>query len=372
MEAELARVGDRERLAPADRRLHGRPLHGRDAGHELRPRRHDRRGQGGHGRPRRSRASPRPGSPSPRRSPRSPTSSGRRSRERSAAHEERRHRSSASRSTTRVRGDAELAAKLDRGLPGRHLRRRPTARVEIVEENLDECVLCELCIDAAPPGRSGCTSSTRTARSSIPDGWAERGPRWRRRIALTFDDGPGDATPAVLDVLAEHEAPRPSSSSAARSPGAKRRRCSARWPTATRWATTRGAMPISPANPPAPPTSCSAAERGAGGRDRTTAERVPAAAGRWTPSVLDQAAEEGPCSVTGTSTRARLRGRRDQRGAHHHPLSSTTPAAARSSCSTTAVPAREDRSWRRCPVSSPACATAACSRSPSRSCLGLA
>ena len=61
MEAELARVGDRERLAPADRRLHGRPLHGRDAGHELRPRRHDRRGQGGHRRPRRSRASPRPG-----------------------------------------------------------------------------------------------------------------------------------------------------------------------------------------------------------------------------------------------------------------------------------------------------------------------
>ncbi len=25
-------------------------------------------------------------------------------------------------------------------------------RVEVVEENLDECVLCELCIHAAPPG----------------------------------------------------------------------------------------------------------------------------------------------------------------------------------------------------------------------------
>ena len=25
-------------------------------------------------------------------------------------------------------------------------------RVEIVPENLDECVLCELCIEAAPPG----------------------------------------------------------------------------------------------------------------------------------------------------------------------------------------------------------------------------
>ena len=26
------------------------------------------------------------------------------------------------------------------------------ARLEIVEENLDECVLCELCINASPPG----------------------------------------------------------------------------------------------------------------------------------------------------------------------------------------------------------------------------
>jgi len=25
-------------------------------------------------------------------------------------------------------------------------------RVELVESNLDECVLCRLCIDAAPPG----------------------------------------------------------------------------------------------------------------------------------------------------------------------------------------------------------------------------
>ena len=39
-----------------------------------------------------------------------------------------------------------------RGLPGQHLRaRRPTA-LEIVEANLDECTLCELCLEAAPPG----------------------------------------------------------------------------------------------------------------------------------------------------------------------------------------------------------------------------
>jgi len=28
----------------------------------------------------------------------------------------------------------------------------PRGTLEIVEENLDECVLCELCIEAAPPG----------------------------------------------------------------------------------------------------------------------------------------------------------------------------------------------------------------------------
>ena len=72
-------LGDREQLAAADRRLHGRPLHGRDAGHELRPRRHDRRGQGGH-RDREDRApGRRPGSSSPSGSRTSPSSSRRRS-----------------------------------------------------------------------------------------------------------------------------------------------------------------------------------------------------------------------------------------------------------------------------------------------------
>ena len=39
-----------------------------------------------------------------------------------------------------------------RGVPGRHLRPGDGERCEIVEENLDECVLCELCVDAAPAG----------------------------------------------------------------------------------------------------------------------------------------------------------------------------------------------------------------------------
>ena len=50
-----------------------------------------------------------------------------------------------------VAGDAELAAKLEEVCPV-DIFSAADGRVEIVEENLDECVLCELCIEAAPPG----------------------------------------------------------------------------------------------------------------------------------------------------------------------------------------------------------------------------
>jgi NAD-dependent dihydropyrimidine dehydrogenase PreA subunit len=50
-----------------------------------------------------------------------------------------------------VAGDAELAAKLEEVCPV-DIFRNAGGRVEVVEENLDECVLCELCVQAAPPG----------------------------------------------------------------------------------------------------------------------------------------------------------------------------------------------------------------------------
>jgi NAD-dependent dihydropyrimidine dehydrogenase PreA subunit len=50
-----------------------------------------------------------------------------------------------------VRGDAELAKKLEEACPVDIFAARE-AGVEIVRANLDECVLCELCLDAAPPG----------------------------------------------------------------------------------------------------------------------------------------------------------------------------------------------------------------------------
>jgi NAD-dependent dihydropyrimidine dehydrogenase PreA subunit len=48
-------------------------------------------------------------------------------------------------------GDAELARKLAEVCPV-DIFHAGASGVEIVEPNLDECVLCELCINAAPAG----------------------------------------------------------------------------------------------------------------------------------------------------------------------------------------------------------------------------
>jgi NAD-dependent dihydropyrimidine dehydrogenase PreA subunit len=50
-----------------------------------------------------------------------------------------------------VAGDAELARKLEEVCPV-DIYRATDSGVEVVAENLDECVLCRLCIEAAPPG----------------------------------------------------------------------------------------------------------------------------------------------------------------------------------------------------------------------------
>ena len=50
-----------------------------------------------------------------------------------------------------VAGDAELAKKLEEVCPV-DIFRASDSGVEIVEKNLDECVLCRLCIEAAPAG----------------------------------------------------------------------------------------------------------------------------------------------------------------------------------------------------------------------------
>jgi NAD-dependent dihydropyrimidine dehydrogenase PreA subunit len=50
-----------------------------------------------------------------------------------------------------VAGDVELAKKLAEVCPV-DIFRAGADGVEIVEDNLDECVLCQLCLNAAPAG----------------------------------------------------------------------------------------------------------------------------------------------------------------------------------------------------------------------------
>jgi ferredoxin-like protein FixX len=50
-----------------------------------------------------------------------------------------------------VRNDAALAAKLEEVCPV-DIYRDAGSNVEVVAENCDECVLCKLCIEAAPAG----------------------------------------------------------------------------------------------------------------------------------------------------------------------------------------------------------------------------
>lgn len=49
-------------------------------------------------------------------------------------------------------GDAELAKKLEEVCPV-DIFKATDSGVEVVERNEDECVLCELCLDAAPDGK---------------------------------------------------------------------------------------------------------------------------------------------------------------------------------------------------------------------------
>ena len=51
-----------------------------------------------------------------------------------------------------VANDPEIAAKLEEVCPVDIYARADGDGVRIVESNLDECVLCRLCLDAAPPG----------------------------------------------------------------------------------------------------------------------------------------------------------------------------------------------------------------------------
>jgi NAD-dependent dihydropyrimidine dehydrogenase PreA subunit len=46
--------------------------------------------------------------------------------------------------------DTELARRLTEACPVDIFAQKPDGSLELVEQNLDECVLCRLCLDAAP------------------------------------------------------------------------------------------------------------------------------------------------------------------------------------------------------------------------------
>ena len=52
-----------------------------------------------------------------------------------------------------VAANSEIAAKLSEVCPVDIYAQLDDGSLGIVEENLDECVLCRLCLDAAPDGR---------------------------------------------------------------------------------------------------------------------------------------------------------------------------------------------------------------------------
>lgn len=50
-----------------------------------------------------------------------------------------------------IKNDAAVAAKLEEVCPV-DIYKNADGTVEIVDQNVDECVLCRLCIEAGPPG----------------------------------------------------------------------------------------------------------------------------------------------------------------------------------------------------------------------------
>ena len=52
-----------------------------------------------------------------------------------------------------VASDAELAKKLSEVCPVSIFAQKDDGSLRIEEENLDECVLCDLCLEAVPSGK---------------------------------------------------------------------------------------------------------------------------------------------------------------------------------------------------------------------------
>ena len=51
-----------------------------------------------------------------------------------------------------IRGDAAMAKRLEEACPV-DIYAATDGGVQVVQDNLDECILCGLCVEAAPPGK---------------------------------------------------------------------------------------------------------------------------------------------------------------------------------------------------------------------------
>ena len=105
-----------------------------------------------------------------------------------------------------VAADPEQARKLAEVCPVDIFKAGP-AGVEIVQENLDECVLCELCIRAAPPGNGDRAQAVlgRVATSGLMFGGRMR----KLAAALTGRPLRRLAVLVILTLVAGHRLPRP-------------------------------------------------------------------------------------------------------------------------------------------------------------------
>ena len=93
--------------------------------------------------------------------------------------------------------DAELAAKLEEVCPV-DIFAADDGGVEIVRENLDECVLCELCVEAAPPGGvvvKKLYDGTELSSPRPPGRGARSGTRSPRLLVVCGHGGPRCASP---------------------------------------------------------------------------------------------------------------------------------------------------------------------------------
>ena len=96
-----------------------------------------------------------------------------------------------------VRADVELAKKLEEACPV-DIFAAADDGVHVAQENLDECVLCGLCLDASPPGTVKVIEGNRFGLGELDGSKSERVLALSQRLAKA-----GFRAPVTSDIRAE-------------------------------------------------------------------------------------------------------------------------------------------------------------------------